>query len=98
MWSDSYSSTIDSYKNYSEDYISEGYLVYKLNLTDGFKLKGTITHEKDQTKNKYSYYYNTSKMLRGLYIDNNIFTVSETAIKVNNLDTLDLISELKIEK
>lgn len=96
--SDSYSSTINSYKNYSTNYISEGYLVYKLNLTEGFKLKGSITHEKDQMKNKYSYYYNTSKMLRGLYIDNNLFTVSETAIKVNSLDTLDLISELKIEK
>lgn len=96
--SDSYSSTINFYKNNSMEYIAEGYLVYKLNLTEGFKLKGSITHEKDQTKDKYSYYYNTSKMLRGLYIDNNLFTVSETAIKVNNLDTLDLISELKIEK
>lgn len=95
--SDSYSSTIDSYKNYSKNYISEGYLVYKLNLEDGFNLKGTITHEKRQTQNKYSYYYNTSKMLRGLYIGNNLYTVSETAIKANNLENLDLLYELKID-
>lgn len=94
--SDRYSSIIDSYKNYSKDYISEGYLVYKLNLTDGFKLKGTITHEKNN--NKYYSYYNTSKMLRGLYIDNNLYTVSETAVKVNNLDTMEQIFELKIDK
>ena len=95
--SDTYSSIIDSYKNYNKDYISEGYLVYKLNLTDGFNLKGTITHE--NKKNKYSYYsyYNTSRMLRGLYIDNNLYTVSETAVKVNNLDTMEQIFELKID-
>ena len=95
--SDTYSSTIDFYKNHSKDYIAEGYLVYKLNLEDGFKLKGTITHEKRQTQNKYSYYYNTSKMLRGLYISNNLYTVSETTIKVNNLENLDLLYELKID-
>ena len=96
--SDTYSSIINSYKNYYKDYVSEGYLVYKLNLTDGFKLKGTITHEKKNKKySNYYSYYNTSKMLRGLYIDNNLYTVSETTVKVNNLDTLDLIYELKID-
>ena len=60
---------------------------------DGFKLKGVITHEREEK----TYYYNNSKLLRGLYIDNNLYTVSETAVKVNNLDTLELISQLKIK-
>ena len=41
----SYSSMISSYNNYKNPYISEGYLVYKINLKDGFKLKGNITHD-----------------------------------------------------
>ena len=64
-----------------------------INLENGFDLKGLITHDNAKT----SYYYNTnSRLLRGLYIDDNLFTVSETAVKVNKLDDLKQISELKI--
>lgn len=95
--SDTYSSLISSYKSKSTNYIGEGYLVYKLNLEEGFKQKGIIAHDKtNSTQNYYSYYY-TTKMLRGMYIDNNLYTVSETALKVNDLETLKLISELKIK-
>lgn len=90
---DTYSSVIDLYKNYSKNYISEGYFVYNINIEDGFSLKGVINHEKETSK--YSY-YNNSKLLRGLYIDDNLYTISETAIKVNRLDNLEEISELKI--
>ena len=94
--SDEYEDAIKLYTGYNKPYIAEGYFVYKINLTDGFKLKGTITHEKDTTK---TYYYGTnSKLLRGLYIDDNLYTVSETAVKVNNLETMEPVSELKITK
>ena len=96
--SDTYSSVISSYKNKSTNYIGEGYLVYNLNLEQGFKYKGLIAHENVKTNNKYSYSYSyTTKLLRGMYIENNLYTVSENALKVNALDTLDLISELKIK-
>lgn len=95
--SDSYSSIVNSYTNYNESYIAEGYFVYHIDVEDGFDLKGTITHEtSNKNKNSSYYYYRTnSKLLRGLYIDDNLYTVSETAVKVNNLDTLELIDELK---
>ena len=93
--SDDYESMVNSYTNYNKKYVSEGYFVYNINLTDGFTLKGTITHEK--TKSKYSY-YNTSRLLRGLYIDDNLYTVSEDYIKVNRLDDLQEISQLKIKE
>lgn len=93
--SDEYESMVSSYTNYKKDYVSEGYFVYNINLTDGFTLKGTITH--DKTKSKYSY-YNTSRLLRGLYIDDNLYTVSEDYIKVNSLDDLQEISQLKIKE
>ena len=93
--SDEYESMVSSYTNYKKEYVSEGYFVYNINLTDGFTLKGTITH--DKTKSKYSS-YNTSRLLRGLYIDDNLYTVSEDYIKVNSLDDLQEISQLKIKE
>lgn len=90
---DSYTNVIQAYDSRAKNYISEGYFVYHLNIADGFQLKGIINH--DKTKAKYSY-NNNSKLLRGLYIDQNLFTVSETAIKVNRLENLELIKELKL--
>lgn len=92
--SDSHESMINSYKNYNKTYVAEGYFIYNINIEDGFNLKGIITHE---TSKNTKYYYNTSKLLRGLYIENNLYTVSETAVKVNDLETLELIDELKID-
>ena len=92
-------STIQSmYKRYEDKRVAEGYWVYNLNLEDGFKLKGTIEHASTSNKNnKYNYYGYESKLLRGLWIENDLYTVSEDMIKVNNLDDLSLISELKIK-
>lgn len=92
-YSDSNSSVVSSYTNYGKSYISEGYFVYKINLDDGFNLQGIITHENNKTA---SYSYSNSKLLRGLYIDDNLFTVSETSIKVNKLSNLEQVNELQI--
>lgn len=93
--SEEYENSINTYIGYSKPYVGEGYFVYNINLNDGFKLKGTITHVKT-TSSKLYYYGTTSKLLRGLYIDENLYTVSETAVKVNNLDTLEQVSEINI--
>ncbi len=87
----SYASVVQSYTNYAKPYISEGYAVYRINLQEGFTLKGVITHEKTTTRN---YWRNNSKLLRGLYIGQDLFTVSENGIKVNDLDSLTLKNEL----
>ena len=94
--SNNYESIVNSYTDYKKDYVSEGYFVYNINLTNGFTLKGTITHEK--TESKYAYYNNASRLLRGLYIDDNLYTVSEDYIKVNKLNDLQEISQLKIKE
>ena len=86
----------NNYTNYNKARVSEGYFVYKINVEEGFNLKGVITHDIITSK-KYSYYNYTSKLLRGLYIENNLYTVSETAIKINDLETLSPINELKIK-
>ena len=92
--SENYETEINSYKNYNSSYVSEGYLVYNINKK-GFKQKGVITHEKDNTK-KY-YYYDNTRLLRGLYIDDNLYTVSEDYIKVNKLEDLSELGSLKLK-
>lgn len=85
---------INDFTYYDKDYISEGYFVYNINLEEGFRLKGIINHEKS-TNNYYRYY--DSRLLRGLYIDDNLFTISEDAVKVHNIADLKQISELKLK-
>ena len=83
----------EAFVDYNKPYISEGYFVYNINLEDGFKLKGVINHEKSELTR----YNRNSKLLRGLYIEDDLFTVSEEAIKVNKLDNLDEISKLSLK-
>ena len=93
--SSNYSAIVDAYTKYNKKYVSEGYFVYNINLTDGLTFKGTITHEK--TVGRYSY-NNTSRLLRGLYIDDNLYTVSEDYVKVNRLDNLQEVSQVRIKE
>lgn len=83
------------YKNYSKEYVSEGYFVYDVNLEEGFKLKGTITHENTSTTGDY--YKNSTKLLRGLWIEDNLYTISENMIKVNKLTDLSEIDTIIIK-
>ena len=88
-----YDEEIERFKD-KNNYISEGYFVYHIDLK-GFQLKGVINHEKNTNK---TYYYYPSKLLRGLYIEDNLYTVSETNIKINKIEDLKEISTLKIKK
>ena len=92
---DNYSTMINAYNDYNKEYISEGYFVYQINLTEGFQLKGTITH--DKSNSKYTY-YQQSRLLRGLYIEDNLYTISEDYIKINKLEDLQEINQLKIKE
>jgi uncharacterized secreted protein with C-terminal beta-propeller domain len=93
--SDNNEDIISAYNRYLQPYISEGYFVYNISLDNGFTLKGTITHEK--IASDYGAYYG-NKMLRGLYIEDDLFTVSEGTLKVNALSDLKEITDLKLTK
>jgi len=85
-----------SFSEFREPYVSEGYFVYNVNLK-GFTKKGVITHDVVKRDKWNRWDYGNRKMLRGLYIDNDLFTVSESMLKVNRLDNLEKVSEMKIE-
>jgi len=74
--------------------------VFDLTLEDGFELKGTVDHEekKEEQTEEYSYIYQSYEnyVKRSLYIDDVLYTISDNLIKMNELDNLDEINEIKI--
>lgn len=97
-YDDNISNIISSY-NSKQDYISEGYVVYNISIDEGIKEKGVINHDlfsQQQNIWNLSYSYRTS-ILRGLYINDNLYTVSENMLKVNKISDLSLIKELYFE-
>ena len=82
----------------NRSYNKIGYAVYNIDLTNGFNFKGLITHdvnEENENKNSYSN-YNEQYIsdIRGVYIDNTLYTISEVEIKANDLETLEEIKEV----
>lgn len=82
----------------NRSYNKIGYAVYNIDLTNGFNFKGLITHdvnEDNENKNSYSN-YNEQYIsdIRGVYIDNTLYTISEVEIKANDLETLEEIKEV----
>ena len=75
--------------------IESGYIVYNINLKDGFKEKGIITHENSNSTYDY-YWYGSNNIVRGLYIGNTLYTVSNDYIKSHTLEKLEQISSIKI--
>ncbi|MDD3653578.1 MAG: beta-propeller domain-containing protein [Desulfotomaculaceae bacterium] len=81
------------------EFIYQGAYVYNIDLTDGFKLKGRITHISDQDYQKAgSYWYDSEKNIsRVLYIDDVLYTLSGKYIRANSLDSLAEISTVELK-
>ena len=86
------SSLESSYTTNSKEYITEGYLVYGINLEDGFVPKGFIDHSETDPKS-----YSGTNLIRGVYIKDYLFTVSQGMVKVNKLDTLEQVASVLIK-
>ncbi len=69
-----------------------GFYVFDLNSSEGFNLKGTITH----SAAKDSRYYGMSNA-RTFYIDEILYTSSEGYLKMNFLDSLEEVNSIKLE-
>lgn len=72
------------------EFVMQGAFVFKLTIEDGFELKGTISHMNNDPNDPYTYRWD-SYVRRSLYIEDSIYTVSNTMVKINDMDTLDLI-------
>jgi uncharacterized secreted protein with C-terminal beta-propeller domain len=70
----------------------QGACVFKITLTDGFVLKGNVTHvERSEDLQDSSFWIN-----RALYINNVLYTVSGRMVKLNDLETLALIKQIDL--
>ena len=70
-----------------------GFYVFNLDRTEGFSLKGIITHVENEDN---YYYYGTGG--RTFYIDNVLYTVTGGHLKMNSLDDdLQEINSIKLE-
>ena len=82
-------------KNYKASY--QGAYVFYVDLTEGFVLKGRITHNNLTAMQEDRWYYDwNSEVRRSLYIDDVLYTVSNKMIKMNDLYNLDEINKVNI--
>ena len=77
----------------------QGAYVYQLNLTDGFTLRGKITHlSAEELLKAGSSYANADKEIkRILYIDNVLYTLSDGMIKANGMTGLKELNSLALQ-
>ncbi|MEK6872367.1 MAG: beta-propeller domain-containing protein, partial [Nanoarchaeota archaeon] len=76
-------------KNYNQIENWQGAYVFKINLQDGIKPQGKISHNEDNQDWQHM-------IRRSLYIDDTLYTISLQKIRANALDTLQQMNEIKI--
>ena len=78
------------------EYVWQGACVFDIS-PDGIALRGTITHLEDGADLKNNYWlYSEYFVERSLYIDNVLYTVSDKLVKMNDLESLDLLNEIEL--
>ncbi|OGO85357.1 MAG: hypothetical protein A2Y22_04975 [Clostridiales bacterium GWD2_32_59] len=88
----------DNYPNYGQ-FSYQGLFTYSVDLKEGFKLKGKITHITDEDYKKLGSYYdsNNKEVRRAVYINDTIYTFSNNLIKANDLGDMKEVGSLKID-
>jgi uncharacterized secreted protein with C-terminal beta-propeller domain len=76
----------------------QGAYVFDISIDNGLQLRGQITHVENVTNPEqgYYYYYSPFAVERSLYIGDVLYTISQAKIKMNNLENLDYINEVKL--
>ena len=77
------------------EFVMQGAFVFKLTIEDGFELRGTISHL-GEDQDDPSYYRWNSFVRRSLYIEDDLYTVSNTMVKINDMDTIDEIKAIEL--
>jgi len=80
------------------EFAYQGAYVYQIDLTNGFVLKGTITHldMEDQVKAGYNWYSSNKNVERIIYIGDTLYTISKGMIKAHSLNDLKEINIINI--
>jgi uncharacterized secreted protein with C-terminal beta-propeller domain len=76
-----------------------GAYVFDLTVEDGFKLKGDISHfDENEAVSRYYYRDNNKEIKRSFYIENMLYTYSDSKLKMNNLNNMFAINELEFSE
>jgi inhibitor of cysteine peptidase len=70
----------------------QGAYVFNITLSDGFVLRGNVTHQENSISGWESGY----QVKRALYIENVLYTMSDKKIKMNNLEDLALLNKVEL--
>ncbi|MDH5780656.1 MAG: beta-propeller domain-containing protein, partial [Candidatus Bathyarchaeota archaeon] len=81
--------SINHYEYYTKSYWQGAY-VFDISLEQGFTFRGGITH---QNNTSYEYGYQVQRIL---YIEDVLYTVSEAKVKMNDMETLQLLNEVEL--
>jgi len=87
-------------KDMQGEYTFQGAYVYNINLEDGFKLRGRVTHYDDEEAFKKAGYYfrGDYSIKRSLYIEDVLYTLSDSRLQLNDLNDLERLKALEFEK
>ena len=78
-----------------DDYINgfwQGAYIFNITLSNGFVLKGNVTHQENSTDQWDTEHW----IVRTLYIDDVLYTISERKIKMNSIENLDLLQQIEL--
>ena len=81
--------------NYRTKLKFQGAIVYGLDLENGFNQKGTIAHM--QIQDGYRDYDYTKAVERIIYINDSLYTLSESLIKSTNMNNMQEEGSVEIE-
>jgi len=86
----------DSKYGYYRNNVWQGVYAFGLTIEGGFELKGKVTHEEKETSDDYYYYGSPNAVRRSLFMDDVLYTVSQAKIKMNDIESIEEINEVKL--
>ncbi|HHL41720.1 MAG TPA: hypothetical protein ENJ36_03545, partial [Candidatus Bathyarchaeota archaeon] len=82
--------------NFYGEYTYQGAYVFDISL-EGIELRGQITHLQDDELLKSGFWFESEYAVeRSLYIEDNLYTMSQGMIKINDLETLEELAEIDL--
>jgi inhibitor of cysteine peptidase len=87
-------------------FVWQGVYIFKVNLTNGFELRGNVTQMDNAvalindpaliTRSSYQWVDYNHFITRSLYIENVLYTFSETRVQLNSLDNFEQIARIDL--
>ena len=79
------------------DFVWQGAYVFDISLEGGFELNGKISHSDDEPQeDDWWYWYSDDSIKRSFYIDDVLYTVSDSMMKANGLEDLSEINSIEL--